>query len=99
MTVPTVLLDDRPFVKRFALCYRSVVCPVCMSRWCIMAKRLDEPMPLDGMEEGLGPAGHIVLDGDPDPSPPERGTAAPTFRPMSIVAKRLNGSRCHLVWR
>jgi len=23
---------------------------------------------------------------------------APNFRPMSIVAKRLDGSRCHLVW-
>ena len=32
-------------------------------------------------------------------SPQKGGTAAPTFRPMSIVAKRLDGSRCHLVWR
>jgi len=37
------------------------------------------------MEVGLGP-GHIVIDGDP--APPERGMAAPSFRPMSIVAKR-----------
>jgi len=37
-------------------------------------------MPL-GTEVGLGP-GHIVLDCDPAP-PPKRGTAAPTFRPMS----------------
>jgi len=97
-------------------------------------------MPL-GMEVGLG-RGHIVLDGDPPPSP-KRGTApspkfsahdcgdqtagwmkvllgtkvgldpgntvldavpapsprdtAPNFRPMSVVAKRLDGSRCHLV--
>ena len=29
----------RPFVKRFALCYRTVVCPVCLGRWCIVAKR------------------------------------------------------------
>jgi len=29
--------------------------------------------------------------------PLKRGTA-PTFRPMSIVAKRLDGSRCHLVY-
>ena len=50
-----------------------------------------------GMGVGLGP-GHIVLDGDPAP-PPKGGIAAPTFRPMSIVAKRLDGSRCHLVWR
>jgi len=42
-------------------------------------------MPL-GTEVGLGP-GDIVLDGDPA-SPTERGTVAPTFRPMSIVAKR-----------
>jgi len=27
-----------------------------------------------------------------------RGTAAPTFWPMSIDVKRLDGSRCHLVW-
>jgi len=44
-------------------------------------------MPL-GMDLGLGP-GHIMLDGNPAP-PTERGTAPPfTFRPMSIVAKRL----------
>jgi len=46
-----------------------------------------------GMEVDLG-AGHIVLDGDPLPL--NRGTA-PTFRLMFIVAKRLDGSRCHLV--
>jgi len=45
------------------------------------------------LEVGLGP-GHIVLDGDPAPFP-QRGTA-PNFRPMSVVAKRLDGSRCHL---
>jgi len=41
-------------------------------------------MPL-GTVVDLGP-GHVVLDGDP--APPERGTAAPSFRPMCIVAKR-----------
>ena len=50
-----------------------------------------------GMEVGLGP-GHIVLDGDPAPLPKKRGTA-PNFWPMSVVAKRLDGSRCHLVRR
>jgi len=34
------------------------------------------------------PMQETVLDGDPA-HPTERGTAAPTFRPMSIVAKRL----------
>jgi len=45
-------------------------------------------MPLGIMEVGLGP-GHIVLDGDP--APPKRGTAHANFRPMSVVAKRLDG--------
>jgi len=44
-------------------------------------------IPLD-MEVGLGP-GDIVLDGEP--APPKRGTQAPNFRPMSVVAKRLDG--------
>ena len=44
-------------------------------------------MPL-GTEVGLGP-GDIVLDGEP--APPKRGTQAPNFRPMSVVAKRLDG--------
>jgi len=46
-----------------------------------------------GTEVGLGP-GHIELHGDP--APPKRGTA-PNFRPMSFVAKRLDGWRRHLV--
>jgi len=52
-------------------------------------------VPLD-MEVGLGP-GDIVLDGDPA-RPPQKGGGAPKFRPMFIVAKRLDGSRCHLLW-
>jgi len=42
------------------------------------------------MEVGLGPV-HIMLDGD----------AAPlrNFRPIFFVTKRLDASRCHLVWR
>ena len=52
-------------------------------------------MPLDA-EVGLGP-GDIVLDGDPAASP--KGAETPNFRPMRVVAKRLVGSRCHLVHR
>jgi len=48
-----------------------------------------------GTEVGLGP-GDILLDGDPAPLEKEH---APNFRPMSIVAKGLDGSRCHLVRR
>ena len=52
-------------------------------------------MPL-GMEVGLGP-GRIVLDRDQFPLP--KRSTAPNFRPMSVVAKRLDGLRCHLVRR
>jgi len=44
-------------------------------------------MPL-GMAVGLG-LGDFVFDGDPAPSCPKRG-GAPSFRPMSIVVKRLD---------
>jgi len=53
-------------------------------RMSIVAKRLDGSMPV-GTKVDLG-TGDIVLDGDP--APPERGTGAPSFWPMSIVAKR-----------
>jgi len=52
-----------------------------------------------GMKVGLSP-GDFVLDGDP--APPQKGVEAPllpNFRPISIVAKRLDASRCHSVWR
>jgi len=40
------------------------------------------------------PRWHCVRWG---PAPPLKRDTAPTFRPISIVAKRLDGSRCHLV--
>jgi len=48
-----------------------------------------------GTEVGLKP-GDIVLDGDPAPL---KGAQNPHFWPMSIVAKWLGRSRCHLVRR
>jgi len=33
------------------------------------------------------------------PSSPQKGGTAPNFRPMSVVTKRLDGSRYHLVRR
>jgi len=55
-------------------------------------------MPL-GTEVGLGP-GHIVLNGNSHPSPRLQKEHTPAnFRPMSVVAKWLDGSRCHLVRR
>jgi len=50
-----------------------------------------------GMEVGLG-LGHVVLDGA-KLSPLPKGAQPPNFQPMSVVAKRLDGSRCHLVGR
>ena len=50
-----------------------------------------------GMEVDRGPS-HIVLDGVPA-SPPLKGHSPPNFRPMSVVAKRLDGLRWYLVWR
>ena len=52
-------------------------------------------MPLD-TEVGLGP-GDIVLDGGP--ALPPKGAQSPNFRPMSAVAKPLDGLRRNLVWR
>jgi len=49
-----------------------------------------------GTRVGLVP-GHIVLDGAQLPSP--KGAEPPNFRPIYVVAKWLDGSRCHLVWR
>jgi len=51
-------------------------------------------MPL-GTEVGLA-SGHSVLDGTQPV--PHRGTA-PNFWRMSVVAKQLDASRCHLVGR
>jgi len=74
----------RPFVKRFALCYRTVVlsdltvCPVCLSVTLLYCGQTVGWIKMKlGMEIGLGP-GHIVLDGD---LAPPRGTA-PIFGPL-----------------
>ena len=50
-----------------------------------------------GMEVGLSP-GDFVLDGDPVPFPQKGRSPLPNFRPISVVAKGLDASRCHLVW-
>jgi len=84
----------RPFVKRFALCYRTVVCMSCLSClsvtlmcWGQTVGSIRMPLGID-VHVGLGP-GHIVLDGDPASSSP-KGAQQPAanFRPMSIVANR-----------
>ena len=58
----------RPFVKRFALFYQTVVLsvrPVCLSVTLVYCRQTVERMKMKlGTEVGLGPD-HIVLDGDP----------------------------------
>ena len=110
-----VFIFGRPFVKQFALSYRTVVlyvCPVCLNITLVYCgQRVGWIMMPLGMEVGLVP-GHIVLDEDAAPSQKgaqQRLTFAIYGRriclhpcnlwPMSIVAKWLDGSRCHLVQR
>jgi len=79
------------------------VCPVCLSV-CLSVTLVYCGQTVGwikmklGMQVGLGPAGHIVLDGDPAPQP-QKGGKAPNFWPMFVVAKWLHGLRYHLVWR
>jgi len=51
-----------------------------------------------GMEVGLSPDDIVMLDGDPAPSPKRGQSHLPNFQPISIVAKRSDAPRCHLVW-
>ena len=51
-----------------------------------------------GMEVGVS-QGDFVLDGDPVPLPKKGADPPKKFRPMFSVAKRLDGSRCHLARR
>jgi len=87
----------RPFVKWFALCYRTVVLSVCLSVCNVGVLWPNGWMDQDETWRGGRPRlrPHCVRW---RPSSPQRGTA-PNFRPMSIVVKRLCGLRCQLVWR
>ena len=58
----------RPFVKRFALCYWTVVC---LWHWLYCGQTVGWIKMKLGMVVRLGP-GHIVLDGNPAPPPPKK---------------------------
>jgi len=87
----------RPFAKRFALCYRTVVLSmsvlsdsVCLSVTFMHCGQTVGRIKMKlGMHVGLGP-GHIVLGGDPA-SPPLKGhSPSPhNFRPIDLL--RPNG--------
>jgi len=98
LTQHVSLIFGRPFVKRFALCYENVltcpVCPVCLSVTLVYCGQTVGWIKMKlGMRVGLG-FGHIVLDGIQLPS--TKGAQSLNFRPISIVAKWLDGFRCHL---
>jgi len=96
VAMATVL--GRPFVKRFALCYQTVVCPACpVCPVCDVGVLWPNGcMNQDETWHTCRP--HCAIDGDPAPPPP-KGQSRPSFRPISVVAKWLKGSRCHVVWR
>ena len=79
----------RQFVKRFALCHRSVVLSVrsvCLSVTFVHCGQTVGRIKMKlGMQVRFG-LGHIVLDGDPagPSSPPQRGTAPPIFGPYLL---------------
>ena len=50
-----------------------------------------------GMKVGLRP-GDFVLDGDSVQFPEKGQSPSPIFGPYYVVAKRLDASRCHLIW-
>jgi len=78
----------RLFVKRFALCYRTVVLFVCLFGMPYLSVTLVHCHQTAGLikvklgtEVGLGP-GHILSDGDQAPLAKKGRSAAPNFRPM-----------------
>jgi len=96
---PPSWVFGRPFVKWFALCYRSVVC---LSWLSVCNVRALWPNGWTDQDEtwhtGRPRPCHIVLDGDPAPPLPKGHSPPPNFRPIPVAAKWLHGSRCQLVW-
>jgi len=82
-TALDLTIFGRPFVKRFALCYRIVVYPVCLSATLVYCSQMVGWIKMKlGMEVGLY-SGHIVLDGDSAPHS-KKGTQPPIFGPCLL---------------
>jgi len=72
------------FVKRFALCYQTVVCPVCLSVTFVHCGQTVGRIKMKlSTQVGLGP-GHIVLDRDPAPPSPNGHIPHPIFGPYLL---------------
>jgi len=102
----------RPFVKRFALCYGTVVCPVlsclsvCLSVGPVCDVRALHCGPNCWRDQdetwragSPRPWPHCVRWRPISPSPKGAGVEPPNFRPISVVTKWFHGSRCQLIWR
>jgi len=73
----------RPFIKRFAQCYRTVVLLSVLSVTLVYCGQTVGRIKMKlGLQVGLGP-GHIVLDGD-RPPPPKKGAHPQFFGPCSL---------------
>ena len=75
----------RPFVKRFALCYQTVMSVLsCLSVTFVhcgqTVRRIKTKL---GMRVGVSP-GHIFLDGDPPPLPKGAQPPPPIFSPCLL---------------
>jgi len=97
MLLPLVFFG-RPFVERFAICYRTVVLS------CLSVCNVGVLWPNGGMDQDETwragrprPWPHFLRWRLSSPSP--KGAQPSNFRLISVVAKRLDGSRCHLVRR
>jgi len=95
---PTIF--GRPFVKRFALCYRTLVCPV-LSVLSVYNVGVFWPNGWTDQDETWKagrpwPRPHCVK-WDPAPPPPKRGRVQPHILAHVYCAKRLDASGYHLV--
>jgi len=89
--------------KTVPLCYQSVVClsvcPVLSVTLVYYGQTVGWIKMKLGMQVSLSP-GYIVLRGEWGPSSPSpKGEESPNFQPISVVAERLDASRCYLVGR
>jgi len=77
-----MLIFRRPFIIRFAQCYRRVVCPV------LSVTLVNCGQTVEWIKMPLGMEAHCVRWGPSCPHGKGYSGPLPTFRPMSIVTKR-----------
>ena len=103
------VIFGRPFVKRFALCYQTVVCLSCLSCPVLSVCNVRALWSNGWTDQGetwhtgrTRPWRLCVRWGPRSPSP-KGGRAPQIFGPFPLWPKgwtqRLDASRCHLVWR